>query len=274
MGEVNGGRDGQGAEDLLPAERRDRLVTWFRTNPAGASQDLARMFNTSVSTIRRDLDLLAADGLVRRTHGGAVRVRSHATDEFSTDLARQTAVEERAAIVHEALRLIEPGASLIIDSGVTTHVLAEEIARLKLPLTVVTSDLHVAHTLAYHDEIRLVVPGGGIRPGSYTLVGEPGLSFLRDIRADLFFIAPHAIDAECVSDTTAEVAHLRRAMIEAATRTVLLADSSRFAARAMYRIAPLDRLYQVITDDGLPADERERIEARGLRLTIAGTGLA
>lgn len=263
-------RDGPTFEDLLPAERRNRLVDWFRANPAGSSQDLARMFNTSISTIRRDLDLLTADGLVRRTHGGAVRVRNHATDEYSTDLARRTAVEERTAIVREAVALLEPGDSILIDSGVTPHALAAEIAQLKLPLTVVTNDLHVAHTLAYKDEIRLLVPGGTIRPGSYTLVGEPGLSSLEDIRCDRFFIAPHAVDADCVSDTTVEVAHLRRAMIEAATRTILLADSSRFNARAIYRIAPLKRLHHVITDDGLPQEERERIEARGLRLTIAG----
>ena len=263
--------DRQTFEDLLPAERRERLVDWFRANPAGSSQDLARMFATSISTIRRDLDILAGDGLVRRTHGGAVRVRHHATDEFSTDLARRTAVEERTAIVREAVQLLEPGNSVLIDSGATPHTLAAEIARLELPLTVVTNDLHVAHKLAYKDAIRLIVPGGANRPGSYTLVGEPGLSFLKDIRCDRFFIAPHAIDTECVSDTTVEVALLRRAMIRSASQTILLADSSRFAARAIYRIAPLDQLHHVITDDGLPREDRDRIEDCGLRLTIAGT---
>lgn len=259
-------------EDLLPAERRERLIDWFRANAAASSQDLARMFSTSISTIRRDLDLLAADGLVRRTHGGAVRVRNNTTYEHSTDLARQTAIEERAAIVREAVKFLEPDDSILIDSGVTPHALGLEIAQRDMPLTVVTNDLFVANTLAYRQNIRLIVPGGSNRFGSYTLIGEPGLAFLRDIRCDRFFMAPHAVDADCASDTTVEVAHLRRAMIDSAAETILLADSSRFNARAIYRIAPLERMRRIITDDSLPDEERDRILARGLPLVIAATG--
>jgi len=253
-------------DEMLPAERRQRLIDWFASNMAGSSQDLARMFNISVSTIRRDLDLLASEGLVRRTHGGAVRIRSRTTYEPSTDLARRTAVEEKQAIVSEAVKLIEPEQSLLIDTGAVTHDLADAMAALDLPLTVITNDLYVAKALTYRERIKLIVPGGACRFGAFSLLGEPGISFLQDIRCDLLFMSAQAVDSDCISETMLELVQLKRAMIDAADRTVLLADSSRFSARALYRTASLDRLHTIITDDGLPDEDRDRIVARGLRL--------
>ncbi|WP_299651169.1 DeoR/GlpR family DNA-binding transcription regulator [uncultured Jannaschia sp.] len=257
--------------DLLPAERRDHLIAWFRENAAASSQELARRFNTSISTIRRDLDRLAAEGIVRRTHGGAVRVRNRATDEMSTDVARRTAVEERAAIVSAAMALISNEDSILIDTGATPHAMATEIAQSDLSLTVVTNDLFVASTLSYKPGIRLIVPGGSVRFGSYTLTGEPGSAFLSGLYCDRYFMAPHAIDLSVISDTTLEVAQLRAKMMSAARETICLADSSRLSARALYRIASIDQVSQVITDDNLSADERDRFEQAGIKLTVAET---
>ena len=150
-------------EEMLPAARRQHLIEWFEANHSGASQELARMFGISVSTIRRDLDVLASEGLVKRTHGGAVAVRNRATWEPSTDVSRRTAVEEKQAIVREALRFVSPNQSLLIDTGgVVCHLLADELAKLSMPLTVITNDLYVAGALTYHENIKLHVPGGPV----------------------------------------------------------------------------------------------------------------
>ena len=237
------------SEEMLPAERRQRLIEWFKTNQAGVTQDLARMFNISVSTIRRDLDLLASEGLVRRTHGGAVAIRNRATFELSTDMSRRTAVEEKQAIVEVALKMIEPDQSLLIDTGaVICHLLADGVAQLDHNLTVITNDLYVAKALTYRENIKLIVPGGACRFGSFSLLGEPALSYLKDIRCDTFFMSAAAIDEECVSETMLEMVQLKRAMVDAARETVLLADSSRFMARALHRTALRRcRLHPVLT---------------------------
>ncbi|MFV0336121.1 MAG: DeoR/GlpR family DNA-binding transcription regulator [Tropicimonas sp.] len=246
-------------DEMLPAERRDHLIEWFRTNQAGTSQDLARMFGISLSTIRRDLDQLASEGLVRRTHGGAVAIRSRATFEPSTDQSRRTAVEEKRAIVQAALGLIEPDQSMLIDSGaVICHMLADEIARLDIPLTVVTNDLYVAHALAYHANITLIVPGGTCRFGSFSLLGEPGETFLKDIRCDTCFMSSAAVDETSISETHLELVQVKRAMIAAARDVVLLAESSRFMARALHRTAEIDRVGTIITDNGLSPEDREK----------------
>lgn len=263
------GLNGDLSDDLLPEERRQRLVEWFTANAAASSQDLARMFNTSVSTIRRDLDILASDGIVRRTHGGAVSIRRLATYEPSTDLARRTATEEKAAIAREALRIIQPQQSLLIDTGATCHLLAEALATVVFPLTIVTNDLYVAQTLTYRDNISLVVPGGTNREGAYSLLGEPGLSFVRDLHCDQFFLSAQAVDDDWASDTQIDLVQMKRAMIAAAEQTTLLADSSRFSARAIYKIASTESLGRIITDTGLPDADRERFHLRGCDLICA-----
>lgn len=257
-------------DEMLPAERRQHLIEWFKQNQAGSSQDLARMFGISLSTIRRDLDLLASEGLVRRTHGGAVAIRSRATYEPSTDLARRTAVEEKQAIVNEALKLLEPHQSLLLDTGaVICHILADEIARLDIPLTVISNDLYVAKALTYRQNITLIVPGGACRYGSYSLLGEPGESFLKNIHVDIFFMSAAAIDETSASETLLELVHLKRAMIDAATEVVLLADSSRFMSRALHRTAPIEDISRIITDQGLSDEDRLRFPFQKPLFTIA-----
>lgn len=251
---------------MLPAERRQRLMEWFDVSFAGSSQDLAERFNTSVSTIRRDLDILAKEGFLSRTHGGAVRMRQHTTYEPSTDLARSTAIEEKSAIISEAVKRIKPDQSILIDTGAIAHDLADAIARMDIPITAITNDIYVAKAFTYSPLIKLVVPGGTNRFGAFSLLGEPGISFLHNVRCDLFFMSAQAIDGECVSDTVLELVELKRAMMNASQQNILLADSSRFNARALYRIAAMEAIDTIITDDGLQDKIREKIVAQGVEL--------
>ena len=138
--------------------------------------------------------------------------------------------------VREAMKLIAPSQSILIDSGaVVAHILADEIAATNIPLTVFTNDIYVAKVLTYKKNIKLFVLDGSCRFGSHTLLGEPGISFLRDVRCDCFFMSAQAIDTECVSETLLEMVQLKRAMIVAAPKTVLMIDSSRFSEGALYR---------------------------------------
>ncbi|MFV0386088.1 DeoR/GlpR family DNA-binding transcription regulator [Paracoccus sp. (in: a-proteobacteria)] len=253
-------------DEMLPAERRQRIMEWFDVNFSGSTQDLAERFGASVSTIRRDLDLLSKEGFLSRTHGGAVRMRQSSTYEPSTDLALRTAVEEKAAIVARAVTYLRPDQSILIDTGTIAHVLADAIAETGLPLTVITNDICVAHKLTYKPLIRLVMPGGTNRFGAFSLLGDPGRSFLRDIRCDLFFLTAQAIDGECASDTVLELVEIKRAMIAAAQATILLAESSRYSSRALYRITDLGRIHTAITDSALDPAEQDRVRAQGVDL--------
>ncbi|MFD2238256.1 DeoR/GlpR family DNA-binding transcription regulator [Aureimonas populi] len=255
--------------DMIPDERQQHLLQWFDTNIGGSNQELARIFNTSVSTIRRDLDALAARGLVRRTHGGAVGLRRRTTAEPSAQAASMTAVEEKQAIAREAAKRLEPEQSILLDTGSTIVHLAHAIADLAVPLTVVTNDIQIAGILAGRSHIKLVMPGGTCRYRAYSLMGEPGLSFLRQIRCDRFFLSAQALDGECASETSLELVNLKRAMLAAARASTLLIDSSRIPARAIYRLAPLDELNEIITDDGFPEAEAATFRDQGIAFTRA-----
>jgi len=256
-------------EDLLPAVRQQRLRQWFVTNVSGSIQELARMFNASISTIRRDLDALAAEGLVKRTHGGAVSVRLHSAFEPSAALARVTAVEEKRAIAREAVKRLEPNQSILIDTGSTALEFAKLLAETPVPLTVVTQDVQVAAALSMRAHLRLIVPGGTCRPNAYTLLGAPGVEFIASLRCDICFLASQAVDYDCVSDTMLELIRLKTTMINAARRTCLLIDSSRMASRAIYHVAPVTRIDEIITDVGFEADGAKQYEEMGITVTRA-----
>ena len=262
-------KPGKPNEDMLPAERRQRVQDWFQTKVAASSQELSRHFNTSISTIRRDLDYLAAQGVIRRTHGGAVRIRQRATFEPTLDEARRSATEEKRAIARMAALRIEPEQSLLMDTGSTLHELAHVVAEMDLPLTVVTNDIYIAGVLTGKRHINLVMPGGSRREGAYTLLGEPGIDFLKDLRCDQFFVCSQAIDLDCISDISPELVQLKRAMLNAAEKNILLVDSSKFMSRAFYRIADLERIDEIITDDGLDTEYRQDFEQSSVTLTCA-----
>lgn len=257
------------SDDLLPAERREKIAEWFATRQVGSTQDLARWLSASISTIRRDLDYLASQGVVRRTHGGAVRVRRNTTSEQLVEEARETAVEEKRAIAAMAAKLLQPGQSVLLDTRTTLHQVAYVIAELTIPLTIVTNDVHVASVLANKPHIKLTVPGGICRDGAYVLLGETGIRMVQELRCDHLFLSSQAVDLDCASDTSLELVQLQKAMIDAALETTLLIDSSRFGARAIYRTAPIERLRRIVTDEGLPTEERERYAGVVPELVIA-----
>lgn len=258
-----------GPDDMLPAERRQRLIEWMTQNVAATNHELARILNTSISTVRRDLDYLASQGMVRRTHGGAVSIRRLATWEPSTAMARQTAIEEKRAIAMEAAKRIEPNQSILIDTGSTLHIFAQVVAELTIPMTVVTSDVLVASTLSNRPHVKLVVPGGSCRDGAFTLLGEPGLSFLKDLHCDQLFLCSQAVDTNCASDTSMDLVNLKRTMIEASQRVILMVDSSKFGSRAIYRVADIERIHEVITDNGVAPEELQRMTDAGILVTCA-----
>ncbi|MGV2078415.1 MULTISPECIES: DeoR/GlpR family DNA-binding transcription regulator [Rhizobium] len=256
-------------EDFLPAERRAKIMDWFSANSVASTQDLARRLNASISTIRRDLDLLASEGLLKRTHGGAVRTRQNTTYEQRTEEAKNTSVEEKRAIAKAAASILQPGQSVLIDSKSTSHHLAHAIAELGIPLTVITNDVQVAAILANKDPISVVVPGGSCRHGAYVLLGETSTKFVRELNCDHFFLCTHAVDTTGPTDTSLDLVQLQRAMVNAAMETTLIIDSSKFGSRKIYSVVPIEQIKRIITDEGLAEEDREKYSALVDDLVIA-----
>lgn len=260
----------------IPAERQALVIEFIRREGVASIHRIAAEINVSPSTVRRDLDELTERGHIVRTHGGAIYQSHHRTTfEPTREIAETISAPAKAAIGRHAATLVGDGQSVLFDSSSTVLEAARAIARQGTRITAVTNDLGIARLLASIDGIKLIVPGGTLRPDSLTLTGEPGLSLLASLKADIAFIGVHSLAGLEPSDTSLEVVAVKRALIGAAQRNVLLADSTKFESPAFCTICPIERFQQLVVDDQLAAADRAALEERGVAVTAVraeGTG--
>lgn len=256
---------------LMPAQRRQRIIEFLQRHGAVTIGQLEQALDASLSTLRRDLDALAAEGVVDRTHGGALlrqQAKSYSTFEPETEAAAELSPREKAMIGHAAAQLLAPRQSVIFDSGTTVLEAARAAVRRGIPLTAVTNDLAIAQVLGQSSMIQVHVLGGTLRPRSPTVTGQPLVEQVAHLRAELLFMGAHAVTQGVMSETSAEVAAAKQALMRAATHRCLLVDSSKFRPRAFMQVGTLADIEDIITDSALPAAEKEYLDNLGLRLTL------
>ena len=233
-------------------ERRREIVRRMYLAGYVGARELASSLGVDASTIRRDLDALARAGLVERTHGGA-RAPAGANDVPYAIKARERQ-EAKTAIGHAAASLVRDGDSLMLDSGSTVYEVAVALQDRR-DLTVIANDLRIAHLVADIPSVRLLVPGGEQLSLNYALVADYAESFVRELRVEWAFIGADAIDvATGITNTNTLEVPLKQAMIASARTALVVADSSKFGHRALVRVADLDQVHRIITDDDLPPD--------------------
>ncbi|MCL4744260.1 MAG: DeoR/GlpR family DNA-binding transcription regulator [Burkholderiaceae bacterium] len=253
---------------MIPVQRYARILEHLRERVAASIHELAEDIGVSASTIRRDLEHLAAQGYVDRTRGGAVMPRDHmATFEMEPTIAAEIAREQKTAIGRAAAQMLEAGQSVIFDSSSTVMEAARAAIARGIALTVVTNDLAIAQSFAATRNSNVVVPGGTLRVGSSTLVGEPGVEFLGRLHADVALLGTHTISGRQLTETSLEVAAAKRSMIRAASRVVVLADGSKFRERAFCTICDVSEVDEVVTDAGADAAAVESLVELGLKVT-------
>jgi len=258
---------------LIPVQRRGLLLDFLRQRGAASVNDIADAIGASLATVRRDLEQLEGEGYLSRTRGGAlVQETSATTFEPDSEIAAEVARAEKTAIGRAAVATLEPGDSVIFDSGSTVYMAALAAADAGLPLTAVTNDLRIGLSLSKASQLHLIVLGGMVRRGSPTMVGDPARALLGDLRADVAFIGTHAISEGVLSDTSMEIAAMKRAMIAAARRVVLLVDSTKFRPAAFFKICDLSMVHEVFTDSGARAEHLEFLRERGVRTTVVDVG--
>lgn len=229
------------------------------------AKTLSAELGVDTSTIRRDLDALAREGKVERTHGGARPVEG-AGHEVPYALKKDVRRDEKTAIAAVAAAMVSDGDSVVLDSGSTTYEVAVAL-RHKTALTVLTNDLRIAKYVATFPDVRLLVSGGELLGSVYTLVGEHAVQFLSDYSADWAFLGADAVHPTAgITNTNTLEIPIKRAMIRSAAKTIVVTDHSKFDERALARVAGLDEVTAIITDDGLDEDRRT---AYGDRLVVA-----
>ncbi len=254
---------------MIAAQRRALILEELRREGAGSIVALADKIGVSPSTIRRDLEFLTEGGYIVRSHGGALLKEQHRTTfEPEAEIGAHVARAAKEAIGAYAATLVEDGQSVIFDSSSTVLEAAKAVVARNLRLTVCTNDIGTALVLARSEALQLVVLGGTTRRGSLTMIGDPGLSFLERLHADVAFIGIHALVGGRLSETSIDVSAMKRRMISNAARSVLLADSSKFRHPAFCDVGSVTDVNCVVTDSGLAEGERLRLAEAGVEVIV------
>jgi len=254
----------------IPAERHARILEFIGKHGAASIHAITAEISASSSTVRRDLDELTERGYLERTHGGAaLRSRNFTTFEPSREIAERIALPEKIAIGTFAASLLENGQSVIFDSSSTVHEAARAAVARDLSFTAVTTDIGIAQELNRSPRIRVIVPGGTMRKESFTLMGEPAIGFLATLNVDIAFIGIHSLAGLKASETSLEIAGMKRALIAASQRVVVLADANKFESPAFCEVATLDAFQDIVTDDGVSNEICDSLRERGVRLHVA-----
>jgi DeoR family fructose operon transcriptional repressor len=251
---------------LIAGERQRAIVRLVVEAGSIRIGDLVETFDVSDETIRRDLAVLEEQGLLTRTHGGAISEGVHRETTFQRRAREFT--DEKDAIGRAAADFVEDGSTIILDSGTTMRHFATHL-RSKRDLVVITNGITNTNELLANPSLTLVLTGGVVRRATVGASGELAVATLKSLRADHTFIATHGFSALAgMTYPSFEEVAAKRAMIEAGARVTLLADGSKCGRESMVRVAPLNVVHRIITSNPIPDDEQARIRDLGIELII------
>src|SRR6266481_3924305 len=256
-------------ENVLPAKRHVDLAELVRAMGQMTVNELSRHFGVSGDTVRRDLDLLASQGILKRTHGGAVAM-DNLVHQDSTFMQRMsTRVPAKKRIAQAASQLIGDGETLLLNGGSTTRLFAAELSSRR-NLTIVTNNLTVPTTLAVECVRDVYILGGQYKWDAQVTIGPVGFVSSGSITVDSAVIGIGGITVkEGLTTTVLEEASMILGMINAARRTIVLADASKLGHSTFAQIAPLERVGTLVTDEEPPSDLAQALKEARVELLIA-----
>ncbi|WP_424822600.1 DeoR/GlpR family DNA-binding transcription regulator [Salinisphaera sp.] len=249
---------------MLPAERRQKTLDVLMTDGKVGVADLAGRFQVTRETIRRDLEKLEAEGVLERTHGGAVAIVERSQDlPYLTREAVNRAAKQQ--IAHKAAQLIADGDAIMLDSSSTV---CEMLGALggRADLQLISNSLRLAAAGA-ESAHALITVGGELRKKSLAFVGGLAEESLARFNVDWALIGCKALHAEAgVLESNLGEAQIKRVMMAHARRTALLVDHSKFDRNALVQIDALSAVDVVITDEAPSLAWIERLATLGVRL--------
>jgi DeoR family transcriptional regulator, fructose operon transcriptional repressor len=247
-------------------ERRQRVIEFLARRGFVELSALVDELGVSESTVRRDLTQLEVEGLIRRTHGGAVFV----SDRFSvlSFAARESAArDEKAAIGREAARLVSDGETVLIDGGTTTFQVARHLAGRSVQ--VVTNSLPIANLLSSDAEVELVFVGGYIYPRTGVALGPLVNEMLSKVHVNKAFMGAAGIMENGLYNANMLMVEAERQMIESSDEVIIVADHTKFGKRALAQLGTWDDVDRVVTDAGLDDGWRATLADKGVTVVLA-----
>ncbi len=253
---------------MIAVQRKEKIFEMIREDGAAKVVELARIFKVTEVTIRQDLEKLEKEGLVIREHGGAYL--KNIKDQVRTfSLTHQENMDKKELIAAKCLEFIENGDTIILDSGSTTTEVAKKLKGFR-GLTVITNALNIALMLGAEPGIDVIVTGGEFKPPTLSLTGQRAADFFKGLHVQKLFLATAGISLKAgltypsISDIV-----VKKAMIDSAETTYLVADSTKIGKSAFASLGALSLIDYVITDPGIQEKEKQVFRDNEIELIIA-----
>ena len=252
-----------------PSQRRRELSDHVLAEGSVSASDLAERFGVSLMTIYRDIDELEREGILRKFRGG-VTVQPSGVFESNVAFRKKTMLAEKEAVAAKAATLIEPGMSVMIDDSTTALELARLLPGID-PLTVVTNFLEALNLLADERGLHLMALGGDYDRLHDSFLGVPCVEAVEALRVDLCFVSTSSVFGAFAFHQEQRIVAVKRAMLKAANRTVLMIDHSKLGRTALHRLAPLTTFDLILVDDRTPPEALRFLEESGVPYETAPT---
>jgi len=253
---------------MYQEERHAAIIELARSNGRVDVTELAAQFDVTPETVRRDLTSLERHGVLRRVHGGAIPIERLGFEPGLT--ARDASMaDEKARIARAALAELPAEGAILLDAGTTTARLAEVLPSDR-ELTVVTNAVPIAMALSARPNVTVLTVGGRVRGRTLAMVDQWALRVLAETFVDVAFLGANGVSVER-GLTTPDIAEaaVKRAMLQAARRVVVLADHTKIGNDYFARVGGLDEIDTLVSDDGLDAALAIDIQAAGPRVVLA-----
>ena len=255
---------------LNSVRRQKVILELLRKNSQITVSELARDFNVSEVTIRRDMNSLAKTGKVLRTYGG-VASNEKVAYEFSFREKLNKNIKDKEKIGNLAASLVKDGEVILMDTGTTTLQVARSLSSSsKKNITIITNSLSIVSALGGNQEIKVILLGGELQPGGFYLFGPTTEKELSNIYVDKCFIGTDGIDLKKGFFTTDfKLAHLAELMMKAAKQVIVVADHTKFNRKSLVLFGKLKEVELIVTDKGIDKKSLMKLEKRELEvLTI------
>ena len=230
--------------------RRRAILNYVLEKGQATASELTEVVGKSLMTVHRDLDDLASRGLVRKFHGG-VSALPTSMFESSSEFRKQRNSEAKASLAVMAAQLVEPGMSILLDDSSTVLELAKLLPQ-KAPLTVLTNYREAIDVLVEAEDIRVIAIGGTYSKTHNSFVGSPHLTGLDSYAVDIVFQSTSTMDGQMTYHQEEDLVLMKRAMLNAGTRKVLMMDSSKVGRTSLHQFVPIQAFTDVILTKDVP----------------------
>lgn len=250
---------------MLAIERRRKIISLLEERNSVLVPELSKLFNVTEETVRRDLEKLEKEGLLKRTHGGAVIGESKSSDT-PLKIREVTNIEGKKAIGIKVAEYIEDGDTIMLDSSTTALQVAQRIKN-KRKVTVITNSIKVVTELADARDCKVISTGGNLREDSVSFVGHLAERSIKNFNVDMAVISCKGIDMnKGISDSNEMEAEIKKAMVSASEKAFLVVDFTKFNKVSLIKILKFEDIDAIFTDRKLTEEWEQFLSNKNVKL--------